>query len=153
VDRNQPLLPLPDMSHIVAEARSPVRFGLILMGTFSLLALIVATLGLYAVVEYGAASRSHEIGVRIALGAQRADIQRLIFGGALRLAGTGIVLAVLGALAASRLLAGMVFGISATDPGTFAAVALLLLLVATVAAWQPARRAADADPMWTIRAE
>jgi putative ABC transport system permease protein len=153
VDRNQPLLPLPDMSRIVGEARSPVRFGLVLMGTFSLLALIVASLGLYAVVEYGAASRQHEIGVRIALGAQRADIHRLIFGGALRLAGTGILLGVLGALASSRLLSEMLFGISATDPVTFASVALLLLLVATVAAWQPARRAADADPIWTIRTE
>jgi putative ABC transport system permease protein len=153
VDRNQPVLPLPGMEQLVAEARSPVRFGLVLMGTFSVLALIIATLGLYAVVAYGAASRSHEIGVRIALGATHTDIRRLILGGALRLAAVGIGAAVLGALAASKLLAGMLFGVSATDPATFVAAALLLLLVAMAAAWHPARKAAHTDPMGTLRAE
>jgi putative ABC transport system permease protein len=141
------------MEQLVAEARSPVRFGLVLMGTFSVLALIIATLGLYAVVAYGAASRSHEIGVRIALGATHTDIRRLILSGALRLAAVGIGAAVLGALAASKLLAGMLFGVSATDPATFVAAALLLLLVATAAAWHPARKAAHTDPMGTLRAE
>src|SRR5207247_1428728 len=76
VDGNRPVLPLPGMEHIVGEARSPVRFGLTLMGTFALLALIVAAVGLYAVVAYGASSRAHEIGVRVALGATRHDIRR-----------------------------------------------------------------------------
>jgi hypothetical protein len=153
IDGNQPVLPLPDMEHIVGEARSPVRFGLVLMGTFGVLALIVATLGLYAVIEYGAASRGHEIGVRLALGATQGNIRRMILGDAMRLAGVGIGLAAVGALAASKLLAGLLFGISATDPVTFGGVAVLLVVVASAAAWNPARKAAHADPMWTIRSE
>jgi putative ABC transport system permease protein len=153
VDGNQPLLPLPGMEHIVGEARSPVRFGLVLMGSFSVLALIIAALGLYAVVAYGAASRTHEIGVRLALGASHSSIRRLILGDALRLAAFGIAAAVLGALAVSKLLAGMLFGLTATDPITYAAAAMLLLVIATAAAWHPARNAALADPLCTLRAE
>jgi putative ABC transport system permease protein len=153
INGNQPVLPLPDMEHIVGEARSPVRFGLVLMGTFSVLALIVAALGLYAVVAYGAASRAHEIGVRMALGASHASIRRLILGDALRLALAGVTVAVLGALAASRLLAGMLFGVSSTESATYIGAVLFLLAIATAAAWHPARKAALADPMGTLRAE
>jgi putative ABC transport system permease protein len=153
VDSNQPILPLPGMQQLVGESRSPVRFGLVLMGTFSALALIIAALGLYAVVAYGAASRAHEIGVRIALGATHAGVRRLILGDALRLAAAGIGASILSALAVSRLLAGMLFGISATDPATFAGASIFLLAVATAAAWHPARKAAHADPMWTLRSD
>jgi putative ABC transport system permease protein len=130
-----------------------VRFGVLLMGTFSVLALIIATFGLYTVVAYGAASRAHEIGIRIALGASHAGIRRIIVGSALRLALAGIAVAVLGGLAASRLLAGMLYGISATDPATFAGAAVFLMSIAVAAAWHPARKAALADPMCTLRAE
>jgi ABC-type antimicrobial peptide transport system permease subunit len=153
VDGNQPVLPLPDMEHIVAEARSPVRFGVVLMGTFSVLALVIASFGLYTVVAYSAASRAHEIGVRIALGASHAAIRRMIVGSALRLAATGVAVAILGGLAASRLLAGMLYGVSATDPATFAGAGMFLIAIAVAAAWHPARKAALADPMCTLRAE
>jgi putative ABC transport system permease protein len=152
-DGNQPVLPLPGMEQLVDEARSPVRFGLVLMGTFSILALIVAALGLYTVVAYGAAARAHEIGVRMALGATRANIRRLILGDALRLAAFGISAAMLGALAVSKLLAGMLFGITATDLTTFLAAAVFLLAIAAAAAWHPSRKAAHADPMRALRAE
>ena len=153
VDGNQPVLPLPAMDRIVGEARSPVRFGVLLMGTFSVLALVIAAFGLYTVVAYSAASRAHEIGIRIALGASHAGIRRMIVGGALRLAVAGIAVAVLGGLAASRLLAGMLYGVSATDLATYAGAAVFLMSIAVAAAWHPARKAALADPMCTLRAE
>jgi len=153
VNADQPVLALPRMDKIVGEARAPVRFGLVLMGTFSFLALVVAALGLYAVVAYGAAARAHEIGVRMAVGATRRDIRRLVLAQAMRLAAAGAVGGLAAAAAASRVLSGVLFGVSATNPMTFCAVAAFLLLVAVGAAWHPAHQATRADPMAALRVE
>jgi putative ABC transport system permease protein len=153
VNAGQPVLALGAMDKIVGEARSPVRFGLALICSFAALALMVAAVGLYAVVAYGASSRAHEIGVRMALGATARDIRKLVLGEALGLALTGVAAGVLAALAASRILARFLYGFSATDPLTFAGVAAFLLIVATGAAWQPARKAAAADPMVSLRSD
>src|SRR5690606_17790770 len=123
------------------------RFSMLLLGIFALVALCVAAAGLYGVISYLVAQRTREVGIRIAVGARPADVMRLVVGQGAALATVGVACGILAALALTRFLSGMVYGIGTTDPATFAGVAGMLLGVAVLARWVPARRAARGDPL------
>lgn len=123
------------------------------MGLFAAAALVLAAVGLYGVVAFFVTHRTQEIGIRMAIGAQRSDVLRLVLGEGTRLAAFGVVIGIVVSFAITRLLSSLLFGISATDPFTFAGVAVLLSLVALAAAYIPARRAMRVDPVTALRYE
>jgi predicted permease len=127
------------------------RFRTMLLGAFGLLALLLAAVGIYGVMSYAVAQRTHEMGVRMALGARRVDVLWLVVGQSLRKVALGLALGLAGALAASRVLEGFLFGVQALDAGVYLAVPLLLATLALAASWWPARRAANADPAAVLR--
>ncbi|HEU5182789.1 MAG TPA: ABC transporter permease [Candidatus Polarisedimenticolia bacterium] len=129
------------------------RFMLLLVGSFAAAALLLAAVGLYGVVAFSVARRTQEIGIRMALGARRGDVLRLVLGGGARLVVPGVILGTAASLAVTRLISSLLFGISATDPLTFAGVALLLAGVALLASYLPARRATRVDPLRALRYE
>jgi predicted permease len=153
IDLAQPIDWLQPFSARVDRALASRRFPLQLLGAFAALALLLSALGIYGVTAYGVTQRTREIGVRIAIGAQRRDVLRLVMGGALRLAAAGIGVGVLGAALTARLLASQLYGVSAWDPLTFLGISVLLGLVALLASFLPARRAAGLDPMSALRTE
>ncbi|MGH7482194.1 MAG: ABC transporter permease, partial [Longimicrobiales bacterium] len=129
------------------------RFTATLLALFAGVAIVLALIGVHAVLSYTMARRAPELGIRLALGASRAQVLRLVVGEGVQLAAFGVALGLLGALAGGRLLASLLFGVSSTDPATFAAVAVLVLATAALASWLPARRALRIDPMRSLRAE
>ena len=139
------------MNEILADSLAAQRFSMILLDAFALVALLLASLGLYGVISYLVGQRTHELGIRLALGAQRADMLRLVLGHGMKMALGGVALGLIAALALTRMLAKLLYGVSATDPLTFGGVALLLLLVALLACWLPARHATKVDPMIALR--
>ena len=141
------------LAELRRQAAFPQRLTGVLLSVFGGVALLLATVGLYGVVSYGVSQRTHEIGVRIALGARAADVVRLIVGQGVRMAGIGLAAGVLLALALGRLLGSLLYGVDPADPLTFAGVATLLLLVAAGASWIPARRASRLEPTRALRAE
>lgn len=153
VDKDQPLSELTTMDAVLAKSVAPQRFRMFLLGLFALLALALAVVGTYGVTSYGVEQRTHEIGVRTALGARRSDILRLVVVQGLRITAFGVIAGIVGALALTRFMANLLYGISATDPLTFAAEALLLFAAALSACYVPARRATKVDPMIALRSE
>jgi ABC-type antimicrobial peptide transport system permease subunit len=126
---------------------------MILLGSFALLALLLSSMGIYGVVSYLVGQQTREIGIRIALGAQRGDVMRLVLGDGVKMALTGVGVGLAAAMGLTRLMSSVLFGVSATDPLTFGGVALLLALVALAAAYIPARRATRVDPLVALRYE
>ena len=141
------------MEEISARSVAPQRFNMVLVGLFAGLGLALAAIGIYGVISYTVAQGTNEIGLRIALGAQTRDIMRLVLGQGLTLVVLGAVLGLAGAYGLTRLMKSLLFGVSATDPLTYAGVALLLALVALAACYVPARRATKVDPMVALRYE
>ena len=141
------------MNDLVDRALHPETVLAQLGGFFGVTALVLACLGIYGVLTLAVVQRTREIGMRVALGAQRRDVLSLVIGKGLKLALIGSVLGLSGALAATRLVSSMFYGVTPTDPMTFAGVSLLLMLVACIASWLPARRAARVDPMEALRHE
>jgi len=153
LDAEQPLSQMRTMEAILGETYSRQRFSTVLMSGFSIIALLLAAIGIYGMLAYSVTERTREIGVRVALGAQPGSIVSMIVGSGLRLVAAGTLAGIAGALALSGLLKGLLFGIQPTDVLTYVAVALVLASVAMAAAWIPARRAAKLDPMNALRAE
>jgi ABC-type antimicrobial peptide transport system permease subunit len=126
---------------------------MVLLDSFAILALLMASLGLYGVISYLVERRTQELGIRIALGAQSRSVLRLVIGDGLKMAVTGVAVGLLAAFGLTRLLTGMVYGVSTTDPATFAAIAILLIVIASLASYLPARRATKVDPLVALRYE
>jgi predicted permease len=141
------------MEKIIAGSLAARRFSMILLGIFAALALALACIGVYGVISYLAGQRTHEIGLRMALGAKRADVLRLVLGHSAKMALLGIALGLAASLSLTHLMAKLLYGVSAYDPLTFLAVAALLILVALAASYLPARRATRVDPMIALRYE
>jgi len=139
------------MDEIIADSLAARRFLMIMLGTFAALALLLSSVGIYGVISYLVARRTQEIGIRMALGADRTDVARLVLRDGMTLAAIGVGIGVVGAFAVTRLMAKWLFGVSATDPVTFLCISVLLLFVATVACYLPARRAMKVDPMIALR--
>jgi putative ABC transport system permease protein len=152
-DRNLAISQVVTMDGVVAEANSEPRFEMLLLTIFAAVALVLATVGIYGVISYSASRRTHEIGVRISLGASRSDVLLLVMRQGMWLALAGSVTGIAGALLISRLMTKLLYGVHPTDPATFAAVALCLACVALVACYIPARRAMRIDPMSALRCE
>jgi predicted permease len=141
------------MDSIISDSLASRRFAMILLGSFAALALLLAAVGIYGVISFAVGQRTHEIGVRMALGARPLDISRLILGAGGRLTVLGLMVGLGAALGLTRLMSGLLFGVRATDPLTFVAVGFLLALVALAACYIPARRASKVDPMIALRHE
>ena len=141
------------MNEVIAASLAQQRFLMILLDAFAVVALLLASLGLYGVISYLVGQRTHELGIRLALGAQRKDVLRLVLSHGMRMALGGVALGLIAALGLTRLLAKMLYGVSATDPATFTVIALLLTAVALLACFVPARRATKVDPLVALRYE
>ncbi|HKS30576.1 MAG TPA: ABC transporter permease [Pyrinomonadaceae bacterium] len=152
-DREQYVPGIQPMTELLAESIADRRFNVLLTGLFAGVALLLASVGIYGVMAYTVSRRTHEIGVRMALGARKGDVLRLVLRQGLRLILFGVALGVAAALLLTRLLAGMLYDVAPTDPMTFTAVALLLTFVALVACYVPARRATKVDPLIALRYE
>ena len=153
MDPQQPIGRVRVMNDIISNSLAPRRFNTWLLAAFGFGALLLAAIGVYGVISYSVSQRTRELGVRLALGAQPADILRLVLRKGLVLAAIGLVIGIGASLAATRLMSSLLYNVSATDPLTFAAVGALLVIVALVACWIPARRAMRTDPAVTLRYE
>ncbi len=153
VDPDQPIRRAQLMEAAISRSVAPQRFIAVLLAIFAGLAIVLAMVGIYGVMSYAVSQRTREIGIRMALGAGRFDVLRMIVGQGMKLVFIGVALGLAGALGASRVLASLLFGVTSTDGGTFAGVALLLIAVALVACYFPARRATKVDPMVALRCE
>ena len=153
VDKDQTVANIDTMDHIVAEAVARQRFSMVLLGVFAVLALLLASVGIYGVMSYSVAQRTREIGIRMALGARRADVLQMTVQQGLKLVGAGMVLGLAAAFLLTRVMATLLYGISATDPITFIGISMVLLAVAILASYIPALRATRVDPIVALRAQ
>jgi len=153
IDKDQPVFSVNTMKQLVDASVATRHITLVLLGLFSGLALLLAAIGIYGVISYSVQQRTHEIGIRMALGAQRRDVLRLVVGQGVRLAALGIAIGIAAAFGLTRLMASLLFGVGAYDPVAFVTAAIILLLVAIAACYIPARRAIAVDPMVALRYE
>jgi predicted permease len=153
VDKDQPVFQVQTMEQILASSLATRRFSMFLFAVFSAVALVLSAVGIYGVMSYAVNQRTREIGIRMALGARRADVMRLVVGQGMALTAIGLGLGLASAFGLTRLMSSLLFGVTATDPTTYAGIALLLGLVALTACYIPARRATKVDPMVALRYE
>jgi ABC-type antimicrobial peptide transport system permease subunit len=153
LDPNQPVSNLRTLEQVVRGSFADRRLMLTLLGLFAGAALLLAAIGLYGMMAFAVLQRTREIGIRMALGAQHGDVVIQIIRKGMTLAFLGVTLGIAGAFVLTRLMAHLLFGVAPTDPATFAGAALLLMIVALLACWLPARRATKVDPMIALRAE
>jgi putative ABC transport system permease protein len=153
IDPNQPVANIRTMESWVSESVAQPRFRTLLLGMFSAAALLLVMVGIYGVMSYAVSQRTHELGVRMALGASAGDVIKLVVREGMRLAGAGLVIGLAASLTLTGLIKDLLFGVRATDPVTFAAIALFLTVGALLACYLPARRAAKVDPLTALRSE
>ena len=153
VDKDQPVYNVASMTQLMSASVSQRRFNLQLVGFFAALALALAAVGLYGVMSYAVTQRTHEIGIRMALGARGQDVMKLVVRNGMRLALIGVALGLTVAFGLTRLMAGLLFGVAATDAVTFVTVSAGLIAVALLACYIPARRATKVDPLVALRYE
>jgi putative ABC transport system permease protein len=153
VDKDQYVGAIQPMTKLVAESVARRRFNAMLTGLFAMVALLLASVGIFGVLNYIVAQRTQEIGLRVCLGAQTRDVLRLVLGQGVRLILLGLTLGLAASFALTRVLTGMLFGVTPTDPSTFVAVSFLLTSVALLACYIPARRATKVDPLVALRYE
>ena len=153
VDRNQPVYDVATMEQRFSQAVAPQRFNALVLGIFAGMAVVLAGVGVYGVMAYSVTRRTHEIGIRRALGGQRQDVMGLVLRRGAALSLVGVTLGLAGALALTRFLSNLLYGVTVRDPLTFVAVSLILTAVALMASYIPARRATKVDPMVALRYE
>jgi predicted permease len=153
IDSREVIYGVRTMDEVIADSFAARRLSMILLAIFAVMALVLSCIGIYGVISYVVGQRTHEIGIRMALGAQRRDVMRMVLGEGARMALIGVTAGIAAALALTRLMANQLFGVSAYDPLTFTAVAIVLTLVALLACYLPARRAVRVDPMIALRYE
>jgi len=153
VDRTVPVSDVKTMEHIVSTSVTQPRFNLFLVGLFSVVALLLSAAGIYGVTSYTVAQRTHELGIRLALGAQMGDVLRMILGQGMAVIMIGVVLGLGASFGLLRLMKSLLFGVSETDPLTYVSITLVLVMVALLACYIPARRATKVDPLEALRYE
>jgi putative ABC transport system permease protein len=153
IDRDQPVFDIKTMDERLSKSVAQSRFIMLMLAIFSVLALVLSAVGVYGVMAYTVSQRTHEIGIRIALGAQRSDVLRLVLGQGMILTLAGVAVGLAASLALTRVMRSLLYGVSSTDPLTFIAVAAILVAVALLACYIPARRAMKVDPMEALRYE
>ncbi len=153
IDKDQPVSDISSMEEIVSGSVAQQRFSMLLLGIFAGLALVLAAVGIYGVMSYSVAQRTREIGIRMALGAQRSDVLKMTIGSGLRLVLTGLAMGVAVAFVLTRVMSSLLFGVSPTDPVTFISISIVLVSVAVLASYIPGLRATRVDPMFALRYE
>jgi putative ABC transport system permease protein len=153
LDRDQPVAEIATMEQITSDSISQPRLEAMLLAAFAILALVLASVGIYGLISYSVAQRTQEIGVRMALGASTKQVFQMVLAQGLRLTVTGLVIGLVAAFALTRLMANLLFGVKSTDPSVFAMISLLLMTIAAIASLIPARRAMKIDPMTAMRYE
>jgi len=153
IDKNLPMDDAETMQQLLSMSTSGRRFNTLLLSLFAMLAVVLAMVGIYGVMSYSVTQRTHEIGIRIAVGAQTSDVFRIVIGQGMLLALIGVGLGLVGAFALTRLMSTFLFGVSPTDPQTFVLISMVLVAVALLASYIPARRATKVDPMVALRCE
>jgi putative ABC transport system permease protein len=153
LDPAQPARSVVSMDQLISRSLAPDRFSMFLLGGLAAMALVLATVGIYGIMAYTVSQRTHEIGIRMALGARPRDVLRLVVGQGMRLTAIGVVLGLAAAIALTRVMASLLFGVSATDAATFGGIAFLITGVAFLACYLPARGASRVDAMVALRHE